>query len=76
VTSGPVLRVVSGDATAEEIAAVVAAVTGGRAAAAPPAAAEPSGTTSVWADRRYAHRSVRTSFTPGPDSWRTSFRPR
>ena len=69
----PVLRVVSGDATPEEIAAVVAAV----AAAVPDAEAAPGPrTTSVWAARENALRSVRGTSAPGPDGWRTSFWPR
>ena len=70
----PVLRVVSGDATPEEIAAVVAAV----AASTVVEAAGPAGsaTTSVWAARGQAHRNIRATFTPSPDGWRTSFWPR
>jgi hypothetical protein len=70
------LRVVSGDATPEEIAAVLAAV----AAAGPdgdgdgaPGSAE---TTSIWAAPARAHRQVRATFAPGPHAWRTSFWPR
>ena len=80
----PLLRVVSGDATPEEIAAVVAAV----AAAATPAASVASvasvaheqpgapATTSVWSAPGHAHRNIRAPFTPGPDGWRMSFWPR
>ena len=83
----PLLRVVSGDATPEEIAAVVAAV----AAAATPAASVASvasvasgaheqpgapATTSVWSAPGHAHRNIRAPFTPGPHGWRTSFWPR
>jgi hypothetical protein len=75
-TGGPVLRVVSGQATPEEIAAVVAAVAAG--AAAPPADHEQTtaGTTSIWSAPGYAHRNIRATFTPGPHGWRTSFWPR
>jgi Acyl-CoA carboxylase epsilon subunit len=74
----PVLRVISGEATPEEIAAVVAAV----AAAASPAAPSREGgqpeprTASVWSLPGHAHRNVRATFAPGPDGWRTSFWPR
>ena len=80
----PLLRVVSGDATPEEIAAVVAAV----AAAATPAASAGSvvsgaheqpgalATTSVWSAPGHGHRNTRAPFTPGPHGWRTSFWPR
>ena len=73
----PVLRVVSGDATPEEIAAVVAAISSGVASSVLEApAAAGSGTTSMWAARGYAHRNIRATFTPSPDGWRTSFWPR
>jgi hypothetical protein len=72
----PALRVVSGDATPEEIAAVLAAV----AAAGPDADGDQSSrdadTTSIWATRAGAHRQVRPAFAPGPHAWRTSFWPR
>ena len=68
------LRVVAGDATAEEIAAVVAAV----AAASSTDGGQPAAprTASVWSIPGHAHRNVRATFTPGPDTWRTSFWPR
>ena len=78
----PVLRVVSGDATPEEIAAVVAAVAAATADGTSGAAAflgdagAASPTTSVWSVPSYAHRNVRATFTPGPHGWRTSFLPR
>jgi Acyl-CoA carboxylase epsilon subunit len=72
----PALRVVSGDATPEEIAAVVAAV----AAAVPDAdragSAGDEGSTSIWASPTWAHRQVPATFGPGPHAWRTSFWPR
>lgn len=76
----PVLRVVSGDATAEEIAAVLAVVAaraggGGDAGPAEPGTAEP-GTADAWAARGHAHRTVRASFTPSRHGWKTSFWPR
>jgi Acyl-CoA carboxylase epsilon subunit len=73
VTERPVLRVVSGDATPEEIAAVVAAVAASVSEA--PDVPLPR-TTNVWAARGHAHRNIRAPFTPGPDGWRTSFWPR
>jgi hypothetical protein len=68
--AGPVLRVIHGDATAEEIAAVVAvllsrpAVTGD----VPPPRSAPS----AWADRS---RLLRRPLFPGPDAWRRSALP-
>jgi hypothetical protein len=73
VSERAVLRVVSGDATAEEIAAVVAAVA---ASSIGTEAATGPGTTSVWVARGYAHRNIRATFTPSADGWRTSFWPR
>jgi hypothetical protein len=68
-----VLRVVCGNATAEEIAAVVAAVT----ASVPVEQTSPGPrTTSVWAAHGHAHRHIRATFEPSPDGWRTSFWPR
>ena len=65
----PVLRVVRGDATPEEIAAVVAVLL------APPALAEPRPrrAPSAWADRS---RLLRRPLFPGPDAWRRSALPR
>jgi len=67
---GPVLRVIRGDATPEEIAAVVAVLLS-RAAlpdAPPPARPVPS----AWADRS---RLPRRPVHPGPDAWRRSALP-
>jgi acyl-CoA carboxylase epsilon subunit len=73
----PTLRVVSGDASPEEIAAVVAAVSSGLVAA-PDAdrRAQDRGTTSTWTSSARALRQVRATFTPGRHAWRTSFWPR
>jgi hypothetical protein len=71
-TERPVLRVVTGDATPEEIAAIVAAVA---AAPAPEAVEEPTAT-SLWAAHGYAHRHIRATFVPSRDGWRASFWPR
>ena len=71
----PVLRVVSGEATPEEIAAVIAAV----AATSPTSTSTTftgTATTSIWSAPGYAHRDIRATFTPGPNGWRTSFWPR
>ena len=73
MSEGPVLRVVSGDATPEEIAAVVAAVA---VSAGAPAAPAPPETTSIWSAHGYAHRHIRATFAPSRDGWRTSFWPR
>ena len=64
--SQPVLRVVKGDATPEEIAALVAVVsaTGAPAPTAPPVR-------SPWARPR-----PRSIGTPGPGAWRASALPR
>jgi Acyl-CoA carboxylase epsilon subunit len=66
----PVLRVVRGDATPEEIAAVVAVLLS-RAAALPDSAA-PRRPASAWADRS---RQLRRPLHPGPDAWRRSALP-
>jgi hypothetical protein len=74
VTERPVLRVVSGDATAEEIAAVVAAVAASSIAGT--GAATAPGATSVWAARGYAHRNLGATDTASAHGWHTSFWPR
>jgi hypothetical protein len=60
----PLLRIVRGEPTAEELAALVAVVTA-RATAAPPQTAAGS----AWTDRS---RLVRQSPAPGPGAWRAS----
>ena len=66
--SGPVLRVIRGDATPEEIAAVVAALLSRAAAsAAAPPSARPA--PSAWSDRS---RLMRHPVHPAPDAWRRS----
>jgi acyl-CoA carboxylase epsilon subunit len=72
VTERPVLKVISGDATPEEIAAVVAAVA---ASGGPPSSTTPTAT-SIWAQRGSVHRHIRAMFVPSPHAWRTSFWPR
>ena len=73
---GPLLRVVAGDATPEEIAAVVAAVAAATDGSSAGVASAGTAGTSVWSAPGYAHRNIRGTFTPGPDGWRTSFWPR
>jgi Acyl-CoA carboxylase epsilon subunit len=64
----PALRVIRGDATAEEIAALVAVLLSRPGdAGAPPAAAR-----SAWADRS---RQLRRPLRPGPGAWRRSALP-
>ncbi len=65
----PVLRIVRGDATPEEVAALVAVIAAmsGRAA---PAKRVPR---STWADPA---RGMRTAHTPGAGAWRASGLPR
>jgi len=64
----PVLRVLRGDATPEEIAAVVAVLLSRPAAEEPPSRPAPS----AWADRS---RLLRSPLVPGPDAWRRSALP-
>ena len=64
----PVLRVVRGDATPEEIAAVVAVLLSRPALAEP----RPRQAPSAWADRS---RLLRRPLFPGPDAWRRSALP-
>ena len=69
MSDAPVLRIVRGDATAEEVAALVAVVAGLAAGApAPP----PRGATG-WRDRS---RLVREPLRPGPGAWSASALPR
>jgi len=65
----PVLRVVRGDATAEEIAALVAVLLSRPAAD----DAEPAPSRPAWADRS---RALRRPPHPGPGAWRRSALPR
>jgi hypothetical protein len=65
----PLLRVVRGDPTEEELAALVA-VLAARAAAAPPPPADPPRTWAAY------WRTVRAPLRPGPGSWRASGLPR
>jgi hypothetical protein len=62
----PLLRVVRGDATAEELAALIAVLTA-RGSAEP----DPEPVRSLW-----ARPSLRQPLTPGPGAWRASALPR
>jgi len=66
----PLLRVVRGDATPEEIAALVAvlAARGGES----DAPARPSSVKNTWSDRS---RLLRRPLATGPGAWRTSSLP-
>ena len=66
--TAPLLRVVGGDPTPEELAALVAVVASlGSAAAAAPRR------TPEW---QAHHRKVRATYPPGPGGWRSSGLPR
>jgi hypothetical protein len=64
----PVLRVVRGDATPEEVAALVAVLLSRPAAEEPPPRPAPS----AWSDRS---RLLRGPLFPGPGAWRRSALP-
>jgi len=66
----PVLRVVRGDATAEEIAALVAVLVARSAGAEAPGQAR--SVPGLWADRS---RLLRRPLSPGPGAWRRSALP-
>jgi hypothetical protein len=66
----PVLRVVKGDPTPEELAALVSVISA-RAATAVPAQAGPE-RASDWATY---WRNARVPFRPGPGRWRASAHP-
>lgn len=61
----PILRVIRGDASPEEIAALVAVLLSRPAPGGPAAGRAPS----AWADRS---RLLRRPLYPGPDAWRRS----
>jgi Xaa-Pro aminopeptidase len=66
---GPVLRVVRGEPTAEELAALTVVLTARAAAAAAP---KPGAPRSEWRDRASL---LRRPLHPGPGAWRASARP-
>ncbi|UPK76131.1 acyl-CoA carboxylase subunit epsilon [Nocardioidaceae bacterium SCSIO 66511] len=69
--AAPVLRVVKGDPSAEELAALVAVVASRTTGAGEPDSAPK--VRSRWGDPAYAVRPV---LTPGPNGWRRSAFPR
>ena len=64
----PLLRIVNGDATPEEVAAVVAVFASMGGAERPPPRRTPE-----WSAH---HRKVRASYPSGPGGWRSSGMPR
>ena len=64
----PVLRIVNGDATPEEVAAIVAVLSAAGTTAPPPRKK-----VSEWAAH---HRQVRRTLPHGPGGWRSSALPR
>jgi hypothetical protein len=71
--STPYLRVVHGDATAEEVAALVTALAVVAAARASAVRPEPARPSSAWTDRS---RLLRSAVHPSPGGWRRSVLPR
>ena len=69
---GPVLKVVAGDPSVEELAALTVALSAVLAARGGPAV-QPGRDASGWADRS---RMMGAQPSPGPDAWRRSTRPR
>lgn len=69
MTQPPLLRVVSGNATPEEIAAIVAVLT----AASAGDQATPAPRRSLWTD---SARVPGSRLSPGPGAWRASSLPR
>jgi acyl-CoA carboxylase epsilon subunit len=65
----PLIRVVSGQPSAEELAAVVAVLAAAGGAASPP----PRARLSLWAARE---RGLRGPIHPGPGAWRATYLPR
>ena len=66
--AAPVVRVVAGDPTPEELAVVIALVSRRR-----PAAAEPEPAFSLWSRKS---RNIRPALRPGYGAWRASMLPR
>ena len=69
--SGPVLEVVAGDPSAEDLAALTVALSAVLAARGAPAG-QPGRAASGWADRS---RLMNAPPRPGPDAWCRSARP-
>ena len=68
----PVLRVIRGDATPEEIAALVTVLMAGAAGVAGPAEPTVPSRRSAWSDRS---RLLHAPFHPAPGAWRSSALP-
>jgi acyl-CoA carboxylase epsilon subunit len=73
-TPPPTLRVISGDATPEEIAAILALVTA--RAGADLAERVSAESASLWSTPSNGHRRSRTTFHAHRHGWRTSLWPR
>ena len=69
--SGPVLEVVAGDPSAEDLAALTVALSAVLTARGAPAG-QPGRAASGWADRS---RLMNAPLRPGPDAWCRSARP-
>ncbi len=74
--SRPTLRVISGPATAEEIAAVLAVVAARSGGGASAAAGAEADLAQTWSAHGYAHRHIRATFSRSPHGWKTSYWPR
>ncbi|WP_088315683.1 acyl-CoA carboxylase epsilon subunit [Kineosporia sp. R_H_3] len=70
----PTLRVISGDATPEEIAAILAIVAARSGGGAPPSATDDD-RAATWSAHGHAHRHIRAAFTPSRHGWKTSYWP-
>jgi hypothetical protein len=68
--SGPTLKVVAGDPSAEELAALTVALAAALAGRGP--GGRPGRSSPGWADRS---RTMNAPLRPGPDAWRRSARP-
>ena len=73
-TDRPVLKVISGDATPEEIAAVLAVVAARSGGGSAPV--EDDDQAQTWSAHGHAHRHIRAVFAPSRHGWKTSFWPR
>lgn len=70
----PMLRVIRGDASPEEVAAIVAVLAA--ASAEDDVDAADDGSVSTWSAYGYAHRNIRATFASSAHGWRTSYWPR
>ncbi|WP_088290644.1 acyl-CoA carboxylase epsilon subunit [Kineosporia sp. A_224] len=70
----PTLRVISGDATPEEIAAILAIVAARSGGSAPLSGADDD-RAATWSEHGRAHRHIRAAFTPSRHGWKTSYWP-